>query len=218
MRRLTILLAPQAAVAIMVAGCGGSTNKFAVDTTTAKHACRKLAAYPKMRPQMTLAKPTFKLDPSKTWKVDFETNCGPFTVTLDPKLTPALTASFVSLIRHRFYDGLHFDRSAGSYIEGGGQLGTASGPGYVIYEQPLKTTRYLRGTVAMDGGESQFFIVTGKDAGFAPSYNILGYVTKGMDAVNAMAAIPVSTADPIYKATGGPPQTPIVYSKVTVHN
>ena len=75
--------------------------------------------------------------------------------------------------------------------------------------------RYTKGVVAMakTGAEppgtsgSQFFVVTGPDAGLPPEYAIVGKVTEGLDTVAAIEAL--GTGD-------GPPSKPVVIEKVTV--
>ena len=49
--------------------------------------------------------PTQPLDPAKTYTVTMDTNCGSFTITLDPRQSPNATASFFSLAQKGFYDG-----------------------------------------------------------------------------------------------------------------
>ena len=54
---------------------------------------------------------------------------------------------------------------------------------------------------------SQFFVVTGADAGLPAEYAIVGEVTDGMDTVMRIDAL--GTGD-------GPPSQPVVVSSVTV--
>nr|WP_246851986.1 peptidylprolyl isomerase [Patulibacter sp. SYSU D01012] len=143
------------------------------------------------------------------------TNCGSFTIRLDTKRQPRTSASFVSLTKAGFFDGLTFHRiSPGFVIQGGDPAGDGTGgPGYSVRETPPKDAAYTRGVVAMakTGAEkagtsgSQFFVVTGEDAGLPPDYAIVGKVTRGMDAVDRIAE----------QGTGadGPPATPIVIQK-----
>ena len=163
-------------------------------------------------------RPRSKLDPSKTWQLIVQTNCGTFTIALDPKLAPNTTASLVSLARSGFFDGLTFHRIVpGFVIQGGDPTGTGSGgPGYKTQDKPPSSARYTRGVVAMAKTESekagtagsQFFVVTGQDAGLPPEYAIVGRVVQGLDVVDRIGKL----GDP---ATEQPTQ-PIVMSKVTV--
>ena len=54
---------------------------------------------------------------------------------------------------------------------------------------------------------SQFFVVTGEDAGLPPEYAIVGEVTDGLDTVLRIDALGVGD---------GPPSQPVVVSSVTV--
>lgn len=142
--------------------------------------------------------------------VTMTTNCGRFTIQLDTKRQPKTAASFYSLTRAKFYDGLTFHRLAdGFVIQGGDPLGSGTGgPGYSVKETPPADAAYTRGVVAMakTGAEpagtsgSQFFVVTGEDTGLPPDYAIVGKVTSGMDAVERIAAI---------GSSGPPADTPL---------
>src|SRR4029077_5077029 len=75
-----------------------------------------------------LKAPTLKLDPSKTYTVTVVTNCGAFSFALDVKGSPRTSASFYSLVKRGFYDGLAFHRvAAGFVIQGGDPAGDGSG-------------------------------------------------------------------------------------------
>ena len=120
-----------------------------------------------------------------------DTSCGPFTIRLDQKTAPNTAASFASLTRKGFYDGTVFHRIVpGFVIQGGDPTGTGTGgPGYSVVDEPPGDAAYTRGVVAMakTGDEppgtagSQFYVVTGQDAGLPPEYALLGKVVKGMD-------------------------------------
>jgi len=137
-------------------------------------------------------KPTAALDPSKTYDVTLETNCGTITMKLDVKDSPKTTASFVSLVRRHYFISTIFHRIIpGFVIQGGDPTGTGSeGPGYKTVEAPPKSTKYTEGVVAMAKTQteaagtagSQFFIVIGPDAAtLTPDYALLGNVTDGLD-------------------------------------
>ncbi len=70
-------------------------------------------------------------------------------------------------------------------IQGGDPTASGmGGPGYSARDTPPADTTYLKGTVAMAKTEaeppgtsgSQFYIVTGPDAGLPPDYAVLGKV------------------------------------------
>jgi peptidyl-prolyl cis-trans isomerase B (cyclophilin B) len=126
-------------------------------------------------------------------------------------------------VRRGFYDGLTFHRiandpSGGPFvIQGGDPEGSGSGgPGYTVVEAPPRSTRYLKGVVAMaktandppGASGSQFFIVTAADAGLPPDYAVLGTVTGDASAVARIAAAPAGPDER--------PRAPIVIERATV--
>jgi cyclophilin family peptidyl-prolyl cis-trans isomerase len=222
---LPVLLATLA----LAAGCG-SSNKKSTDTGAAAPAtppasetgCRKVpAATPK--PEGSLAKPRGHLDSNRTWTVTMATNCGSFSFKLEAADNPKTAASFAYLVRKHFFDGTSFHRIAdGFVIQGGDPKGDGTGgPGYKVVEAPAGNVHYVRGTVAMAKGGaepagtsgSQFFVVTGEDIGLPSDYAIAGQVTKGMDTVDRIAAVPHDSAN---GPGDGKPSEPVVISKVTL--
>jgi cyclophilin family peptidyl-prolyl cis-trans isomerase len=140
------------------------------------------------------------LDPAKSYTVDVRTNLGSFAFGLDVKDSLCTTSSFASLVRKKFFDGTRFHRIVpGFVIQGGDPTGTGEGgPGYTVVDVPPRDARYTRGVVAMaktsaeppGTSGSQFFIVTGADAGLTPDYALLGKVTKGLAVVVRMTVSP----------------------------
>jgi peptidyl-prolyl cis-trans isomerase B (cyclophilin B) len=197
---------------LVLAGCGGgkggTTQQAATggcsDATTNTH-------------DRTLSNEHLKLDPAKTYPLDFETNCGDFTVTLEPKLAPNATASLVSLAKRGFFDDSFFHRIVpGFVIQGGDPSGTGSGdPGYETHDKVVRPARYVHGVVAMAKGGaepagtagSQFFIVTGHDAQLPPDYAIVGTVTQGLGVVDRIGKLGNAQEQPT---------RPVVISKVKV--
>jgi peptidyl-prolyl cis-trans isomerase B (cyclophilin B) len=143
-------------------------------------------------------KPSGKLAKGRTYALVFATNCGSFTVTLDPKLAPEASASMVSLAKQKFFDGTAFHRIAPGFVIQGGDptAGGSGGPGYTTEDKPPADATYPKGTFAMaksgaeppGTGGSQFFVMTG-DRGLPPEYAIVGKVTDGMDAVDRIGAL-----------------------------
>lgn len=138
-------------------------------------------------------KPTKPLDASKTWTLSFKTNCGAFTVKLDLKSAPHAAASMVSLANVGFFKNTIFHRIVpGFVIQGGDPTGKGTGgPGYSTRDKPPRNARYTRGVVAMaktsqepsGTAGSQFYVVTGADAGLPPDYAVIGKVVKGLPVV-----------------------------------
>ena len=189
----------------------------------ATHACRTVRV-PAPKPNGHLSAPHITLDPHRTYTVKIVTNCGTFAFTLDVTQSPKTSASFYSLVKRGFFDGLTFHRvAAGFVIQGGDPTGTgAGGPGYTVVEAPPKNTQYVLGDVAMAKTEaqpagasgSQFFIVTApnvtQSAGLTPDYALLGKVTSGINVVEKIGALPTNPPQ------DGAPTAPVVMSSVTV--
>jgi len=196
------------ACALLLAACGGDDEEKAAsspDSTetpaaTAGAGCEKVpAAKPK---DVKVPKPTEELKKGKTYVARVLTNCGEFEITLDPKRAPRTGGSFKTLVDKRFYDGLSFHRIvAGFVIQGGDPAGDGNGgPGYSVTEAPPDDLTYSKGVVAMaktateaaGTSGSQFFVVTGEDAGLPPDYALLGKVTKGQEVVDKIGVVEVA--------------------------
>jgi cyclophilin family peptidyl-prolyl cis-trans isomerase len=146
--------------------------------------------------------------------VTIATGPGDIVVAVKGSVSPIATGNFVALAECGYYDGVVFHRLVpGFVIQGGdGQFGRSpnvvpelvgtGGPPYTISDEPI-TGQYRRGTVAMartpqpNSVGSQFFIVL--DDGVADAlnsaeygYHIVGEVTSGMEAADALAAMPNS--------------------------
>ena len=189
------------ALVLVLAACGGGGSKDSQGTTAATttdaNGCTTVEQ-PKPAARKA-AKPTQKLDPSKTYTVTMQTNCGSFTIDVAVKTAPATAASFVSLVQKGFYDHTIFHRIVPGFIIQGGDP-TASGlggPGYSTVDKPPATARYTLGTVAMAKTQaepagtsgSQFFIVTAQDAQLPPEYAIVGEVKDGLDTVTRIGGL-----------------------------
>jgi peptidyl-prolyl cis-trans isomerase B (cyclophilin B) len=213
MRAVLLALALMA----LLAGCGGRSDGGSTDTTTtATDSCESVDA-PDPRDPGKHEAPTEPLDSSKTYSLVFETNCGSFTVALDLKSAPKTSASLVALAEDGYFDDTLFHRVVPGFVIQGGdptQSG-GGGPGYSTVDVPPSDATYAKGTVAMAKGEteppgtsgSQFFVVTGEDAGLTPDYATVGEVTEGMDTVERIGALGVGD---------GPPSQPVVIERVTV--
>jgi cyclophilin family peptidyl-prolyl cis-trans isomerase len=168
---------------LLLAGCGNG-NKQAKDNpcpTTGKQVTFPL------------------LSKSKPHTVNVLTNFGSFDIRLDVEDSPCTTSSFAALVRKRFFDGTRFHRIVpGFVIQGGDPTATGrGGPGYSVVDHPPPNSLYTEGVVAMAKSEveprgtagSQFFVVTGADAGLPPDYAILGVVTKGLPVVEKIGRL-----------------------------
>jgi len=136
---------------------------------------------------------------SKTYTVGVLTNFGRFDIRLDVRDSPCTTSSFAALVRKGFFDGTRFHRIVpGFVIQGGDPTATGrGGPGYTVVDIPPPNSLYTKGVVAMaktaseppGTSGSQFFVVTGADAGLPPQYAILGVVTKGLRVVDRIGKL-----------------------------
>ena len=202
------------ALAVGLAACsstGGATPLPTIGPSTGASAGAG-AACPTSQPAA--------LGKGETRTVTIQTDKGAIAIKVEADLSPIAAGNFVALAGCGAYEGATFYRTA--TLQDGTpfviQGGPSSGPAYTIKDEPV-TTPYKRGTVAMartgdpDSVGAQFFIVLDdKDQPVLASYNtyqIIGSVTAGMDAVDA-----------IYAASGGQeqPASPIAMNKVTVSN
>ena len=122
---------------------------------------------------------------------------GTITVALYPEKAPITVENFVSLAESGFYDGLTFHRIMEGFMMQGGNGETAGRSADKIvgefaangYENDLSHTR---GAISMarasdyDSASSQFFIVHKNSTFLDGQYAAFGYVTEGMDIVDAI--------------------------------
>jgi peptidyl-prolyl cis-trans isomerase B (cyclophilin B) len=115
---------------------------------------------------------------------------------------PKTVDNFRKLAAEKFYDGLAFHRVIPDFmIQGGCPLGTGTGgPGYT-FEDEFNHHKVVRGALAManagpNTNGSQFFIVTTTAAPWLDGkHTVFGQVTSGMDAVDALEAVPTDARD-----------------------
>jgi peptidyl-prolyl cis-trans isomerase B (cyclophilin B) len=228
MRRLPALVLLLACCVLLLAACGNDSETASKATATpaatetapgeTDTGCKKVAK-PKAKKDGGQKKPALTLDKSKTYVAKIATSCGEFDITLDVKRAPKTAASFVSLAKAGFFDDTTFHRIVpGFVIQGGDPLGSGTGgPGYSVTEAPPNDLQYTRGVVAMakTGSEpagtsgSQFFVVTGEDAGLPPDYALLGKVSGGSEVVDTIATV---DTDPSTEQ----PKNPVVIDSVTI--
>jgi peptidyl-prolyl cis-trans isomerase B (cyclophilin B) len=233
--RAILTLLVTGALAVLVAACGGgdgggssgaSTAGASSTVVTAGSAipagCKRVQDPGGRSEQTSQKRPTGRIT-SGTATVAMQTNCGAFTITLAVKDAPKTSASFATLVKRGFYDGLTFHRvstdpTRGPFvIQGGDPLGNGlGGPGYSVREKPPADLKYTKYKVAMAKTQSepagtsgsQFFVVTAQDAGLPPDYALVGEVTDGTDAVDRIAKVPANGNEE--------PIIPIVISKATL--
>jgi peptidyl-prolyl cis-trans isomerase B (cyclophilin B) len=183
MRRLIAL----AGVALL-AGCGGNP-----DPVNNVSSCEVEVVDPARDREI---KP---LEAGKTYRIEFQTTKGSFTVELDPERSPCNGNSLMQLAKAGFFNGIMIHRIVPDFvIQAGNSPKTPDGgPGYSTIDPPLPETRYTKGIVAMakttaeppGTGGSEFFIVTGSDLGLPPDYAVVGRVVEGMDVINKIGKL-----------------------------
>ncbi len=160
-------------------------------------------------------------------KATLETSKGTIELELDADKAPITVANFVNYAKKGFYDGTIFHRVIPDFmIQCGGftadmQQKQADKP---IQNESKNGIKNTKGTLAMartgdpHSATAQFFINVNNNANLDfPSfdgwgYAVFGKVTKGMDIVDAIVAVPTTTMAPHRDV----PKDAITITKVTV--
>lgn len=124
---------------------------------------------------------------------------GTIKIELDGDTAPITVENFMNLVNAKFYDGLTFHRIIdGFMIQGGDPLGNGTGGSENTIKGEFKSNgvanplSHTRGAVSMarskrkDSASSQFFIVHQDSTHLDGDYACFGYVTEGMDVVDAL--------------------------------
>ena len=214
------------ALLLLILACGacgggdddGEEEAVGNEATAGETGCREVEA-PAPKEEGGQTAPDGPLDARERPELVVRTNCGEFTIRLDPASAPNTTASFVKLAENGYFDDTIFHRIVPNFvIQGGDPTGTGmGGPGYSTVDKPKPDAKYTKGVVAMaktaqepaGTSGSQFFVVTGDDIGLPPDYAVIGEVTDGLDVVERIGRL----GDP---ATEQPRQT-VVIERMTVN-
>ena len=124
---------------------------------------------------------------------------GTIRVELDADAAPVTVENFLKLAEEGFYDGLTFHRIINGFMMQGGD---PEGTGYGGSDETIKgefrlngvenNLSHTRGAISMarskayDSASSQFFIVHEDSTFLDGQYACFGYVTDGMDVVDAI--------------------------------
>ncbi|HEY2652405.1 MAG TPA: peptidylprolyl isomerase [Solirubrobacteraceae bacterium] len=130
------------------------------------------------------------------------TTAGTIELELFDEDAPKTVENFKKLAGDHFYDGVIFHRVIPDFmIQGGDPDGTGrGGPGYT-FEDEINKHKVTRGALAManagpNTNGSQFFIVTISEAPWLDGkHTVFGQVTTGMEAVDAIEALPTGQGD-----------------------
>jgi peptidyl-prolyl cis-trans isomerase B (cyclophilin B) len=226
-----IILAGFAVVAAVIVGVilisrsGGSDDKGKSDTTasagkeTGANGCKKVKDPGPKEETLKAPKPEQAVKKGEEATAVVETNCGTFKIALDTTRAPKTANSFAYMAEEGFYDDLIFHRIVPEFvIQGGDPEGVGTGgPGYKVVEKPPANLAYTKGVVAMAKSEteppgtsgSQFYVVTGADAGLPPEYALVGKVSEGLDVVEKIGNVPVN---------GETPKETVLIEKMTIEH
>lgn len=139
-----------------------------------------------------------RFDAESVYYVDIDIqDYGCITVKLDQKAAPVTVENFVTLAQSGFYEGLTFHRIIeGFMMQGGAPKDGTPEPKSIVgeftsngYENPLKHTRgaiSMARTMIPDSASSQFFIVHEDSPHLDGDYACFGYVTEGIEVVDAV--------------------------------
>ncbi|HEX2391399.1 MAG TPA: peptidylprolyl isomerase [Solirubrobacterales bacterium] len=208
--RRWIILAVFAAAAVAVVAVvlisrgGGGGGDGSTASAAGAGGCKEVEA-PEPK-QVKLKAPPQTVRAGEELTAVVETSCGSFEIALDTKRAPKTANSFAFLAEEGFYDDLTFHRIVPEFVvQGGDPLGTGlGGPGYKVVEKPPANLAYTKGVVAMAKSSaeppgtsgSQFYVVTGADAGLPPEYALVGKVSKGMDVVERIGKLGTAEEKP----------------------
>lgn len=154
-----------------------------------------------------LTNTTTLVDENITYYADIEiADYGTITVCLDQKSAPITVANFVGLAESGFYDGLTFHRIMEDFMMQGGDPdgnGTGGSENTIVGEFAVNgydnNLSHTRGAISMaramdyDSASSQFFIVHEDSTFLDGQYAVFGYVTEGLEVVDAVC----ESAEPV---------------------
>lgn len=182
--RISALLALLLCLTIPLTGCSGETSESSEDADESS-------------------------EPAVTAYADIEVqDYGVITVALDGESAPKTVENFIQLAKDGFYDGLTFHRIVANFmIQGGDPNGDGTGGSdstvhgeFAANGYKTNNLSHTRGAISMarsdyyNSASSQFFIVQADSPHLDGVYAAFGYVTEGMDVVDAIVE---NSADPI---------------------
>ncbi len=197
-KRLRTAMALAAAVVLALSGCGGGKGDHASEEE------QETVPYGMHHVEITVK------------------DYGTISLELDGDAAPITVENFLKLASDGFYDGLTFHRiMSGFMIQGGDPNGDGTGgsdeniKGEFALNGVENNLSHTRGAVsmaramAMDSASSQFFIVHEDSTFLDGQYACFGYVTEGMEVVDA-----ICEATPVLDDNGtvAPENQPVIES------
>lgn len=204
-RMMTIGAAVLAAAALIVGivlfAISGSNQSAALGDETSVADTSEADESDESGDSSVISSPVLDLDETLTYYADIEiADYGTVSVRLDQEAAPITVSNFVNLAQNGFYDGLTFHRIIEGFMMQGGDPngdGTGGSDSNIVgeftengYDNSLSHTR---GAISMarssdyNSASSQFFIVHEDSAdSLDGQYAVFGYVSEGMDVVDAI--------------------------------
>jgi peptidyl-prolyl cis-trans isomerase B (cyclophilin B) len=198
------LVAVAIVAVILISRSGGSDSDSTTTGKVGKNGCETVKAPEPRKVSLPEPKQTVKKGEAITAVV--ETSCGDFDIALDTTRAPKTSNSFAYMAEEGVYENTQFQRVVPEFvIQGGDPEETGAGSaGYSVEEKPPSNLAYTKGVVAMAKSEteppgtssSQFFVVTGADAGLPAEYALVGKVSSGMDVVETIGKLGTAEEKP----------------------
>jgi cyclophilin family peptidyl-prolyl cis-trans isomerase len=146
------------------------------------------------------------LKPDSEYKAVVGTSEGTFTIDLLPQRAPGTVNNFVQLAKSGWFDGNSVHRIVPGFVnQTGDRVGNPPGtgnPGYAIADElPSSVDEYVPGAVAMansgpNTNGSQWFTCVDCSLLPTPGYSLFGFVSDGMDVVQAINDLGTSDGAP----------------------
>ena len=214
MKKLTVLFLTLALCGTMLAGCGSSKSDSAAETDTTETAetagadtSADNASDKKEGSDENASAEEELLTGLHHVTIDVQ-DYGTITLELDADEAPISVTNFVNLAEEGFYDGLTFHRIiSGFMIQGGDPKGNGTGGSDTTIKGEFSENgvenniSHVRGAISMarsqayDSASSQFFICHEDSTFLDGQYACFGYVTDGMDVVDAVCEAAQPTDD-----------------------
>ena len=222
LKKYSPLIALSLAAATVLAGCGaagpantpqnqstgssqstGSNQTAGTGQTGSSQTTNQTSSNTPVTTEHWSSPPPMQINVNKQYDAIVHTNYGDFEIQLFANITPHTVNNFVFLAQHNFFNGDKFFRIIKTFMiqTGDPNNNGTGGPGYQFADELPPKYPYAPGIVAManagpNTNGSQFFVCTGPDsAGLnqQPNYTEFGKVIKGMNVVDSIASIPVTT-------------------------